>query len=121
MDDFYRRPSTKADWAGSINVRHHRTHAEVDCTVLSGLSLKVELEDMDTGQAVLTGSIGSGVTTVDASKGKFTFEFLAAQMSNVQAKPYWFAGVISGTNSGALVTRQLFRIRVTPIDGIVGS
>lgn len=114
MDDFYRRPSTKADWAGSIYVRELNTNAVIDTS--DATSLTIELEDMDTGQAVLTGSIGSGVTTVDATQGEYAFRFTAAQMKNVEAKPYWFAGIIAdGTN-----TLQLFRIRVTPYDGIVG-
>ena len=108
------RPSNKADWAGSIHVRDCKTGDRVNTS--DATSLTIEIEDPDTGEAVLTGTLGSEVTVVDATVGEYAFRFTASQMSQIKQKTYWFAGIIGdGTN-----TLQLFRRRINAYDGIVG-
>ncbi|MEM8813417.1 MAG: hypothetical protein AAGF59_12425 [Pseudomonadota bacterium] len=104
--------SNRADWSGAIYVKENGEAVDTS----SAIDLIVELEDPETGQVVLTASIGSGVVVQDPSVGTYTFTFHAAQTAGLKAKSYWFAAIIK-TASQSL---QLFKLRVPAYDGIVG-
>ena len=108
------RPSNKADWAGSIYVCDSGSGDRVNTS--DATSLTIEIEDPDTGVAVLTGRLGAEVTVVDATSGEYAFRFTASQMSQIKEKTYWFAGIIADQTN----TLQLFRTRINAYDGIVG-
>lgn len=108
------KPSIKADWSGTISVLEGSTGEAVDCSDM--VDLLIEVEDPDTRTAVLTASLGNGVTAVDAATGEFTFTFTAAQMASLKPKSYLFGGIIKD----ATQTLQLFAVRVSTYEGVVG-
>lgn len=104
--------SNRADWTGTINVMENGEQVDTS----EATDLIIELEDPDTKTAVLTASLGSGVTAQDATKGIYTFSFAASLTSNLKQKNYWFAGLIKTSSQ----TLQLFKVQIQGYDGIVG-
>lgn len=104
--------SNRADWTGTINILE--AGEQVDTS--EAMDLVIELEDPDTKTAVLTGSLGSGVTAQDTTKGVYTFAFAAPLTANLKQKNYWFAGLIKTPTQ----TLQLFKVQIPAYDGIVG-
>jgi len=104
--------SNRADWTGTINILENGEHVDTS----EAIDLIVELEDPDTNVAVLTGSLGFGVTAQDATHGVYTFSFAASQTLNLKQKTYWFAGLIKTSSQ----TLQLFKVQIPAYDGIVG-
>ena len=104
--------SNRADWSGTINVMENGETVDTS----EATDLIIELEDPDTRTAVLAGSIGSGVTVQDATKGIYTFSFPASQTAVLKQKTYWFAGLIKTSTQ----TLQLFKVEIPAYDGIVG-
>ena len=104
--------SNRADWTGTINILENGEQANTS----EATDLVIELEDIETGEAVLTGSLGSGVTAQDATLGVYTFSFAASLTKNLKPKNYWFAGLIKTPTQ----TLQLFKVKIPAYDGIVG-
>lgn len=104
--------SNRADWSGTINVLENGEQVDTS----EAIELVIELEDPDTKTAVLTASLGSGVTAQDAAKGIYTFSFAASETAILKQKTYWFAGLIKTSSQ----TLQLFKVRIPACEGIVG-
>lgn len=104
--------SNRADWSGTILVQEDGTAVDTS----EATDLVVELEDPDTGRAMLTASLGRGVSADDVTQGMYSFRFPAEQTAQLAAKTYWFAGLIKTSTQ----TLQLFKVRVRVQDGIVG-
>jgi len=104
--------SNRADWTGTINIMENGEQVDTS----EATDLVIELEDPDTKTAVLTASLGSGVTAQDATKGIYTFSFAASLTANIKQKNYWFAALIKTSSQ----TLQLFKVQIPGYDGIVG-
>lgn len=104
--------SNRADWSGTILVQEDGIAVDTS----EATDLFVELEDPDTKRAMLTASLGRGVSAEDVTRGMYSFRFPADQTAQLDAKTYWFAGLIKTSSQ----TLQLFKVRVRVEDGIVG-
>ena len=104
--------SNRADWTGTINILENGDPVDTS----EATDLRIELEDPERHCAVLSASLGSGVTAQDVSSGVYTFSFPAAQTAVLKQKTYWFAGLIVTPTQ----TLQLFKVRIPAYDGIVG-
>jgi hypothetical protein len=104
--------SNKADWSDSIELTDDTTGALIDISGATAITL--EVQDPQTGGAVLTASLGSGITLI--STGVFQWSFTAAQMSNLPEKTY-DVGVLITMNSQ---TTQLVIGQLPVLDGVVG-
>ena len=109
--------SNRADWNLSISLTDAETGETFDSSEITDMQL--ELEDPDTGCAVLTGSIATGeVTVVDAATGKYSAAFSYTKTASLRQGSYWLAALAILSDGSR---RQLGKKEIPVIDGIVGE
>ena len=106
-----------ADWLGNISLTDAATGETFDSSDIT--DLQMELQDPETGCALMTGSITTGEVTVeDATTGLYSFAFSYTKTEPLDQGTYYL-GVLAILDDGT--RRQLGFKEIPVMNGIVGE